>query len=355
MSGLSRGCRGVFVAQLALLLGLVLTSVQALAACVDPTGGIGGTGVTLEGDGRGGIGGTGALPSEDGRGGIGGTGLHPGAGPVGILGTVTGFGSVCLNGLEVEYEAEVPTFAQGAPTSTMALAVGQVLAIEADWLPAGLSARRIHVRYAVQGPVTARSASDGRIEVAGQVVRVTPETRLGGVNAIEALKPGRHVRVSGLRDERSEIIASRIDAIDEVVPAHGDADPLFSDRVRQVSIEGYVESRSQADALRIGGFEVTTGAVPDAATLAIGNRVIVTGRIGPDRRIVATHIEIRQPGSGGPHGHGQPAAQGRGGGPGNGPGRQDGAPHHGIGPVDRPERPGRFERPERPGRRGGNG
>src|SRR2546422_4023925 len=54
--------------------------------------------------GRPGIGGTGI--GKDGSGGIGGTG---------IVGVITGFASICVNGVEVHYDASPPVSADGRP------------------------------------------------------------------------------------------------------------------------------------------------------------------------------------------------------------------------------------------------
>jgi len=115
------------------------------------TGGVGGTGVRSE---NGGMGGTGApLPQRPGgtggtgavadgvdgtfidNGGVGGTGaptLRPGGtGGTGIVGTITGFASICVNGLEVHFGKDVPVSENGAPASSAHLAIGQVVAVEA--------------------------------------------------------------------------------------------------------------------------------------------------------------------------------------------------------------------------------
>src|SRR5213075_3081748 len=97
---------------IALALGLGLPIVlQAAPACVSQNdagtsevpviqapGGTGGTGVA-----PGGVGGTG-IGSESDNGGIGGTG---------IVGTITGFASICVNGLEVHFSNDVPVSENG--------------------------------------------------------------------------------------------------------------------------------------------------------------------------------------------------------------------------------------------------
>jgi len=94
----------------------------------EPTGGVGGTGHS---EPSGGIGGTGLGGDQ---GGVGGTGIY---------GTITAFGSICVNGLRVQYDDAVPVELGGAPASADALAVGQVVFLEATPRDGDLFARRI--------------------------------------------------------------------------------------------------------------------------------------------------------------------------------------------------------------------
>ena len=153
-------------------------------AGIDPVGGVGGTG-------------RGADPGE---GGIGGTG---------IIGTVTGFASVCVNGVEVHYDNKVPVAENGRASSVAALAVGQVVALDAAQGRLGLTARRIEVVHALEGPVTRSGA--GRLEVMGApVLPADPSARSGA----EALRPGDWAQVSGHRDETGRWVATRVAKIE---------------------------------------------------------------------------------------------------------------------------------------------
>ncbi len=93
---------------------IALSSVVSANPCDD--GGIGGTGIQERSSGiggtgsafkNGGIGGTGSAIE---KGGIGGSGdkVKDGIGGTGILGVITGFGSICVNRLEVHYSKETP-------------------------------------------------------------------------------------------------------------------------------------------------------------------------------------------------------------------------------------------------------
>ncbi len=156
-----------------------------------------------------GIGGTGA-PVQTADRGIGGTGgpqiADRGIGGTGIVGVITGFASVCLAGQEVALPPNVEVSVDSRPATTDALRAGQVVAVEAQPDPSGLSATRILVRDEVSGPV--ERATGDRLRVAGQDVTLTSTT--WGVRP----RTGDWVTVSGLRREDGTIEATRLDPRD---------------------------------------------------------------------------------------------------------------------------------------------
>ena len=122
-----------------------------------------------------------------------------GIGGTGIVGTITGFGSVCVDGVEVGIDPAAPVLMDGTPQTAASLSIGQVAAIAAETTPEGLQARSLSVRHEVTGPV--QSVGAGRLVVAGQRVRSNqPSPQLGS-----------WVTISGLRDPEGIIHASRID------------------------------------------------------------------------------------------------------------------------------------------------
>lgn len=193
-----------------------LAATSAGAVCrVGPGGvppladrGIGGTGISAGGarpaDTNGlaraadrGIGGTGRLADR----GIGGTG---------IVGVITGFASICVNGLEVGADSSVPVLVDGEPASAAVLRAGQVVAIEAGDTGAALQAGRVLVRHEVSGPVEA-VGPDGSLRVAGQEVAMGQKVAMGQGVLGGAPERGDWVEVSGLRRPGGDILATRID------------------------------------------------------------------------------------------------------------------------------------------------
>ena len=218
-----------------------------------PDGGIGGTGHTLQD----GIGGTGHQPQS----GVGGTGQKVvdigGTGQkLAIVGVVTGFASVCVNGEEVHFEDKTTVTVNGESANTSSLAVGQVVSITADKTPKGWTASSISTNDAVSGPVTKFTAPN-RAVIASQIVNLPRE--LSPSTGKQLLAVGQNVRVQGLRLVNGEILATS-------------ATPTNS---RAIVISGAVEKLANG-LVRVGGVQVGNLAPGLAVS---GLHISVTGRM----------------------------------------------------------------------------
>lgn len=202
----------------------ILVTFLSLSANANPCddGGIGGTGIPLSrgiggtgitANASAGIGGTGISSANAGIGGtgvtnkgIGGTGLeaNSGIGGTGIVGIITGFGSICVNGLELFYFTDTPVDLDGKKISSEALTIGQVVAVKANGNAQSLIAHEIHAFYLITGPITAIDIPTNKIKVMGQPVNANGAQ-------INNMKIGQWVSVSGLRNEDGSVEASRID------------------------------------------------------------------------------------------------------------------------------------------------
>ncbi|MCP2068101.1 DUF5666 domain-containing protein [Pseudomonas laurylsulfatiphila] len=294
-------------------------------------GGVGGTGAPLN-KRPGGIGGTGAV-----AGGVGGTGIsndNGGIGGTGIVGTITGFASICVNGVEVHFNKNVPVSENGIVATSTRLAVGQVVAVEAFNSRRGLEAGRIAILHVYEGPLTALPRDSMPMRVMGQPVRLA-----NGAQVAAGLRAGDPVRVSGLRDARGEVVASRIDRapglkeasaigpVDrsgylqglklgnrpgpaqemlvrgqwsgrelEVSQSRPDPSLPFIGRAHNAVIEGLVQGR-QDRRLVVGGFNVTMASDTEfvgvqSSQLTLDRRVRVTGVFSGAREVQATRIEL---------------------------------------------------------------
>lgn len=213
-------------------------------------GGIGGTGVMAA---RPGLGGTGI--SEGGVGGTGVTAGRPGLGGTGIVGVITGFASICVNGLEVKFDAATPVSDNGQPTSSRELAVGQIVAVRAAGVGSELTASNISVIHAAVGPVDALNPGTGAFRILGQTAWASDPAAL--VN----LQLGSWVRVSGHRLAQGDIVASRIESI---------APQEFA------QLSGMVSKR-RGGMIEVDGTPVRFDAPHMGGAMTVGREVVVSG------------------------------------------------------------------------------
>lgn len=198
-----------------------------LASCGDPIAGpaipdaglqvtergIGGTGGLTGGPGASGAArplpapGSGASvprPSDRGIGGIGMASAE--TADTGLVGMITGFGSIFVNGLEVGFDSSARVTMDDAPVPSSALRVGQIAVLDVDpVIDARSRTTGIAVRHEVAGRV-ARVGADGLLTVSGQPVRLSAST-LGDSRP----HAGDWIAVSGFRNPAGEIAATRID------------------------------------------------------------------------------------------------------------------------------------------------
>ena len=194
--------------------------------------GLGGTGLQFEGDGSG-IGGTGKAPVGDGDG-IGGTGAiaetdGSGIGGTGIVGTITAFGSIWVNGLEVFYPDDQTVTMFDSKRPTVDLRIGQVVAVEADTVNGQLVARDISVNHELAGPVQHINHASGEMTVLGQQVKIPDGKGIG-----QSLDVGDWVAVSGMRNQEGHVEASRLD-----YPPKG-VGPFIRGSVERMDADGIV-------------------------------------------------------------------------------------------------------------------
>ena len=331
--------------------------------------------------------------------GLGGTGIKvaqasprgDGIGGTGIVGTISGFGSIIVNGLELEFNNSTAVVADGRPASLQDLRVGQVVQGVARTREGKLTLDTLDIQHAVTGPISAIDANTQTMTVLGQRIRLN----LGGdkiaLDALKTLQAGDMVSVSGQRLADGTIIATRVDQkhddgrvflrgdVNAVTAASvriGELDvPLtaditvsmpkaggrvfvsgrmingvftpdvinggnalpFSANVADVSLEAYAPvNAGSSGPLAIHGVNVTGAALPPGT--ATNDRIVVTGRIdGPDKIAAATIAKVRtmvtilQA-----QGSARPAAV-----------RPDTNRFERVNPAPRPERPQSF-RPEKP-------
>ena len=133
-----------------------------------------------------GLGGSGISTEERG---LGGSGMR-----AGIIGVVTGFASLCVNGYEVELDESSVVTIEGHPATPADIHLGQLVVIEAEEDDGQLRAASVDIRLAAMGPVSTVSGDGRTLTLLGQTVRLAD---LPGARTKVA--PGDWVAVSGLR------------------------------------------------------------------------------------------------------------------------------------------------------------
>lgn len=195
--------------------------------------GIGGTGTTQSG-----IGGTGLRDGETSgagnlEGGIGGTGIvvnDGGIGGTGIIGIITGFASICVNGIELHYGNNTLVSVDGRLSTTRDLAVGQVIAARSLETGHQLTAQSIAIIHAAVGPISRVNTEMREMHLLGQIIQVDPSRDHGNFSNLET---GDWVQVSGHRLSNGTIVASRIEII---LPL---AEARLNGHVTQIDAQGF--------------------------------------------------------------------------------------------------------------------
>lgn len=169
----------------------------------------------------------------------------------GVVGVITGFASICLDGLEIAFDHTGVIDIEGEVADGHALRAGQVAVIEATGAPDALRARTVAVRHEVSGQIERLEVGGNAMVVAGQRVTVPPTAWGAGRHGL-----GDWIAVSGLRAPDGSIVATRLD--------RGREDGV---RIRgQVSADG--------GTLRIGSMALR---LPTGSSVAAGQFVSVTG------------------------------------------------------------------------------
>jgi hypothetical protein len=227
--------------------------------------GLGGTGIDVAG--RPGLGGTGIDKGAD-KGGVGGTG---------IVGVITGFASVCVNGVEVHYDASTPVTSNGTLSSVSQLAVGQVVLVNAQGQGTQLKAQSITALYAVVGPVQTVDAAQRRLRVLGQPLRLDEDIDM------RQLQPGTWVQASGHRLASGEIV---VGSVERIAPQ------------AQARLSGRI-TRIEPGALYVEGVRVvlSTQSMPANTVVSVGMEAAVSG-VWNGAQLQAQQVELQPTRSG---------------------------------------------------------
>ena len=122
-----------------------------------------------------------------------------------------GFGSIIVNGLELEFNRNTTVASDGKPASLEELRVGQVVQGVAKPRDGKLQLDSLDIQHAVTGPIGAIDQAAQTMTVLGQHVRLNLGGDKTAMDAFKTLQKGDVVSVSGLAMADGTIMATRVD------------------------------------------------------------------------------------------------------------------------------------------------
>ena len=143
-------------------------------------------------------------------------------------GTITGFGSVFVNG--IEFETANSTFSlDGISGDENSLAIGMVITVEGPVNADGLTGTAEHIEFKdeLEGVVLANDVNNGgTLNIMGQTVVVdtqtTFESSVTGIGSIDLIQPGNIVEVSGYSSGSGTIYATRVEVKQDALQQDGE-------------------------------------------------------------------------------------------------------------------------------------
>ncbi|MDT8282037.1 MAG: DUF5666 domain-containing protein, partial [Gammaproteobacteria bacterium] len=148
-----------------------------------------------------------AAGDEDQDIGLGGTGMlantGSGLGGTGILGEITGFGSIFINGVEIEYDDTTPFTIDGKTAAHPQLEIGDVVEVLTIDANKHTQARAINLRHEIIGKVESTDPQTFSFTVLGQTIVQSVNNRIPP-------DIGTTVAVFGFRVDQQTIVATRV-------------------------------------------------------------------------------------------------------------------------------------------------
>ncbi len=225
--------------------------------------------------------------------------LRPGGGasttatPIVTTGTITGFGSVYVNG--VRYDTNGASVYKDDDRATEDdLRIGQIVRVRGSVADDGSSGRaeRIDFDDNVEGPIDSIDVTNGVMVVLGQTVLVDGDTSFDddiSPRSLAGLGVGEVVEVSGFVDSTGRILATRIERDDDGGPFE------VTGKVAELDA---VAKRFTIGALRVDYSAAMLEDFPSGG-LSIGDTVEVKGsQIAADGTLLASKVELEYDSSG---------------------------------------------------------
>ena len=215
--------------------------------------------------------------------GIGGTGFTPdiiitenimatlfsddrGIGGTGVVGTIDDFGSIWVNDLEVEYDADTQIQIDGNAANATQLRLGQQVQAQIELRDGKVYASNITIQHEVIAQVESLDLQANTLTVMGQQITVDSSTH----GDWQTLEVGDVVAVSGYRQVDEQILAT------DIAKRSTDQQWLLRGELHQ-----------HGDELYIGQFPVST----DIANAQPGERISLSGQMSHDS-VKVSHVQV---------------------------------------------------------------
>ena len=176
--------------------------------------------------------------------GLGGTGLlantGSGLGGTGIIGEITGFGSVFVNGIEIEYNNKTPFTINGKEATHQQLEIGDVIEVLTINSSNHTQAQIINLRHEVIGKVDSVSPETFSYTVQGQTIIQKQHKDM-------LPKVGATVAVSGIRIDEQTIMSTRTTETDtKQVLLRAHTELPFKEQASRWSIQIHIKNGQPA-------------------------------------------------------------------------------------------------------------
>ncbi|MCK4705997.1 MAG: hypothetical protein KAT90_10970 [Gammaproteobacteria bacterium] len=143
-----------------------------------------------------GLGGTGMLANTD-------SGDGNGLGGTGILGKITGYGSIFVNGIEIEYDSETAFTINGKKATPQPLEIGDVVEVLTIDNKQHTQAQKINLRHEIIGVVESVEPQTYSFTIQGQSI-------IQSIDKSIFPEVGTTVAVSGFRINEQTILSTRV-------------------------------------------------------------------------------------------------------------------------------------------------
>jgi Domain of unknown function (DUF5666) len=208
-----------------------------------------------------------------------------------VVGPITGFGSVIVNGTRFDDSSVTVLSSDGISLKREDLRLGMVVEIQGSFDTVNLNskAQTIRVFTASSGPVSGVNAATNTLTALGGTIKINANTSFEGISDLSAIAPGDFLEVYGLKDATTgEINATRIERRPTTTPNTA------------VKITGKISMVDTANKrFSIGNTQVdysTAVLEPSNVVWQVGVEVVVNGTLlTPGAIVKAQKIETERP------------------------------------------------------------